>query len=103
MVENIFISRYYCAKLIQVKQIICVVEIFKRLQIQVSTYEILGRKMATHYSIEAIYNQLFYMFQYRLMQHDHNNMIKYILLAASHQIIFHVTQIYAFPAASEGM
>ena len=49
MVENIFISRYYCARLIQVKQIICVVEIFKRLQIQVSTYEILGRKMLIFY------------------------------------------------------
>ena len=49
MDENIFISRYYCARLIQVKQIICVVEIFKRLQIQVSTYEILGRKMLIFY------------------------------------------------------
>ena len=45
MDENIFISRYYCARLIQVKQIISVVEIFTCLQIQVSTYEIVGQKL----------------------------------------------------------
>ena len=30
MDENIFISRYYCARLTRVKKIVCVVEIFTR-------------------------------------------------------------------------